>query len=65
MHRLESGPGLTVECTKADALNYYKKMQEVRRLETIASNLYKEKVIRGFCHLYSGQVCGNILVLSF
>jgi len=55
LHRLDSGPGLDVSCTKAEALDYYHKMQTIRRLETTAGNLYKEKQIRGFCHLYSGQ----------
>jgi hypothetical protein len=31
-------------------------MQTIRRIETSASALYKEKAVRGFCHLYSGQV---------
>ncbi|CAG0913101.1 unnamed protein product [Notodromas monacha] len=38
-----------------EALAMYRQMQMIRRLETAAGNLYKEKVIRGFCHLYSGQ----------
>jgi len=30
-------------------------LQTIRRLEMAAANLYKEKAVRGFCHLYSGQ----------
>lgn len=55
MHNLESGPATTSTVTKDDAIDYYKKMYAIRRLETASGNLYKEKIIRGFCHLYSGQ----------
>lgn len=55
MHKLDSGPSNTFTVTREDALDMYKKMQTIRRLETSAGNLYKEKIVRGFCHLYSGQ----------
>lgn len=55
LHKIEGGPATTVTVTRDEALHYYKDMQMIRRMETAASNLYKEKVIRGFCHLYSGQ----------
>lgn len=55
LHKLDSGPSTNVSCTRDDALLLYRKMQTIRRMETSAGNLYKEKIIRGFCHLYSGQ----------
>lgn len=56
IHRLDSGPPKKAVLTREDGLTYYRQMQIIRRMETAASNLYKSKVIRGFCHLYSGQV---------
>jgi len=44
--------------TRDEGLHYYREMMTIRRFEQEASKLYKEKVIRGFCHLYSGQVSG-------
>lgn len=55
LHKLDQGPSTTVTCNKDDALQMYRQMQSIRRLEMAAANLYKEKAIRGFCHLYSGQ----------
>jgi len=59
-HRLEGQPiGNSFVVTREQALKYYKQMTMIRRMEQLASKLYKEKVIRGFCHLYSGQeACG-------
>jgi len=56
LHKLEDGPSTKVTLSSEDAIKYYTQMQTIRRIETSAGNLYKEKIVRGFCHLYSGQV---------
>lgn len=55
LHNLETGPPTSGTITRDQAIDFYKQMQIIRRLETSAGNLYKEKIVRGFCHLYSGQ----------
>lgn len=55
LHRLDEGPSSTVKTNREEGLRMYRQMQTIRRLETSAGNLYKEKIVRGFCHLYSGQ----------
>ncbi|XP_067947820.1 pyruvate dehydrogenase E1 component subunit alpha, mitochondrial-like [Watersipora subatra] len=55
LHGIENGPKNSAVLTRDDALKFYKEMVAVRKMETEASNMYKNKEIRGFCHLYSGQ----------
>ena len=56
LHRLDSGPPSKTTLTRDEGLEYYKEMTVIRRMENAADRLYKARVIRGFCHLYSGQV---------
>uniref|UniRef100_A0A8C4Q8K8 Pyruvate dehydrogenase E1 component subunit alpha n=1 Tax=Eptatretus burgeri TaxID=7764 RepID=A0A8C4Q8K8_EPTBU len=59
LHGLESAPPISASMSREDGLLYYKQMQTIRRMELKADQLYKQKVIRGFCHLYDGQeACG-------
>ncbi|KAJ1662032.1 alpha subunit of pyruvate dehydrogenase [Coemansia sp. RSA 1813] len=48
-------PASSVTLSKADAIALYQSMQTVRRLEMAADSSYKHKLIRGFCHLCTGQ----------
>jgi pyruvate dehydrogenase E1 component alpha subunit len=56
------GPASTTTLTREEGLKLYHDMVTVRRMETAAANLYKEKAVRGFCHLCSGQeaICCGI-----
>lgn len=54
-HKLDSGPSTSVELSREDGLQMFRQMVLIRRMEAGANTLYKEKVVRGFCHLSSGQ----------
>ena len=45
----------SVSFSKADMIDYYRKMLLIRRFEEKAGQLYGMGLIGGFCHLYIGQ----------
>ncbi len=55
LHKMDDSPNTDVRLEREDALKYYRQMLTIRRMEAAANSLYKDKSIRGFCHLYSGQ----------
>jgi len=62
LYKLDSGPSLASTLEKDGARRLFTEMTTIRRMETMASELYRAKTIRGFLHLYSGQeaVCSGM-----
>lgn len=48
-------PAMYADTSKEELLSLYTTMVRIRRMELAADQLYKQKLIRGFCHLYNGQ----------
>ncbi|KAJ5669713.1 pyruvate dehydrogenase [Penicillium macrosclerotiorum] len=53
-YHLDSPP-LYLQTTKGQLKKLYRDMITINRLEIAADNLYKQRKIRGFCHLSTGQ----------
>eukprot|EP00030_Apusomonadida_sp_AF-17_P004658 a511528_83.p2 GENE.a511528_83~~a511528_83.p2 ORF type:complete len:398 (+),score=201.73 a511528_83:33-1196(+) len=61
-HKLDELPATTVQTTGDELMKFFREMTHYRRLELTAEAAYKEKLIRGFCHLAIGQeaVCAGL-----
>jgi pyruvate dehydrogenase E1 component alpha subunit len=53
-------PEAFVETSKDELIKMYDQMTTMRRMEQAADALYKQKMIRGFCHLAIGQEAVSI-----
>ena len=56
LHKIESGPSCNVTITREEFLKIYRDLKVIRDMENEARKLYLSKDIKGFCHVYIGQV---------
>lgn len=55
-HKFEQRAPKTTVVQKSDLIQYFKTMALYRRVEMQSEDLYRNKFIRGFLHVYTGQV---------
>jgi pyruvate dehydrogenase E1 component alpha subunit len=48
-------PSNWISTTKSELLGFFETMYRMRRMEVAATGLYTSRLVRGFCHLYTGQ----------
>lgn len=53
-HNMEP-PANSGYSNKEELMGFYRQMVYFRRFEIVCDTLYKDRMIRGFCHLYDGQ----------
>lgn len=56
LYRLDKGPAGKSTLNVEDATHALKTMNYIRRMENRAAELYRQRLINGFLHLYVGQV---------
>lgn len=55
LYELDKGPSSDIILSPEDALAYYKQMYRIRTMENTCAQLYMQKLLRGFVHLYAGE----------
>jgi len=55
LHLLDNGPATSYTTTREELLDFFHQMTLIRRVEIASDVTYKQKLIRGFLHLYNGQ----------
>lgn len=51
-----ASPPNSIQINREECIDMIKKMYTIRRMEMACDSEYKQKHIRGYCHLYDGQV---------